>query len=955
MQNRVFPLFSFLLSVVLIPQSTHAVEWDAQALDSLLSSNRVGGLDFVKKHPTWDGRGTVIAVLDTGVDMGALGLQSTPTGETKVILVRDFSGQGDLDLEPVTASEEEGVSVLRSDGGVIRGYERPEWKEGSFCLGWIEESAFTNGEVSDLNLNGSAKDRFAVVSHLSSDGKITALVDLDADGDLSDETVFESYEVSHKGFAFRGYDTQEKQSAVTFALYLDPESTHAEIHFDDGGHGSHVAGIAAGYGVHGVKNLNGVAPGAQVMSLKIGNNALAGGATTTGSKRKALEFAAKWARDNDRPIILNLSYGIGSEIEGHSDIDELLTQILQENPEHVFMSTSAGNAGPGISNVGQPAASVLAFSAAAALTPGNARALFGSSLSKDRVFSFSSRGGELVKPDGLLPGVASSSVPQFLPYDIMAGTSMAAPQGAGVHALLLSAAQATGTVLNNGMVRRAMKFSGRPIPGYGSLDQGGGMVHVPSAWDLVTKLQKTQEAKLVLGYETDTPCVTCPHGSAPASYWRIGNTLPDEDDPITFDISPLFSGDLKAEAKAAFFESYRLSSNESWLQVLTPEVYIKGEGVAHAKVQVDPSKLPRRSSAFVGTVSATPRSGFSGKGGTAFELQVVVVVPETFIPSEQYAKSWENESLETGEVDRFFILTPPAATTLVVELEQKTAKKGTIQLLLNDPQGRKVRALSRTTSHPGNDKVRFELSEPTLTPGIWEINTYGSFRNHHTLKYDLKVAYRGIRAPELATLTLPQGEKPSLDGEFTNQYNETFKGYGKGRITGYGKNEFYDVSGDTLDIPFEVEPDMKSATFALKMDPGIYGLFTDVAVTIEDASGKALKKSGFSQSKMSVQLAGAAPGSYVLHVQGALTHESPSDWSVEVDETYTYSEGQEIQVTQDGETGLVLYPGIPTFLEMELSNRPRVVPDGYAHRGTLRLMNAISDHIWLELPLNLSP
>ena len=64
-----------------------------------LSTCRVD--DFLTGHPTSDGRGVVIAVLDTGVDPSIPGLTKTPDGEVKVIDVQDFTGQGDVKLHRV--------------------------------------------------------------------------------------------------------------------------------------------------------------------------------------------------------------------------------------------------------------------------------------------------------------------------------------------------------------------------------------------------------------------------------------------------------------------------------------------------------------------------------------------------------------------------------------------------------------------------------------------------------------------------------------------------------------------------------------------------------------------------------------------------------------------------------------------------------------------------------------
>ena len=65
--------------------------------------------------------------------------------------------------------------------------------------------------------------------------------------------------------------------------------------FDVFGHGTHVAGIAAGHDIYGVSGFDGVAPGAQLLGLKIANGAN-GGITTTGSMVRAMDYAIRFAR-----------------------------------------------------------------------------------------------------------------------------------------------------------------------------------------------------------------------------------------------------------------------------------------------------------------------------------------------------------------------------------------------------------------------------------------------------------------------------------------------------------------------------------------------------------------------------------------------------------------------------------------------------------------------------------
>src|SRR6185436_11741466 len=61
----------------------------------------------------------------------------------------------------------------------------------------------------------------------------------------------------------------------TDAFPVDEVNGHPVLGFvfDNSGHGTHVAGIAAAHNLFGVPGFDGVAPGAQLIGLKIANNA----------------------------------------------------------------------------------------------------------------------------------------------------------------------------------------------------------------------------------------------------------------------------------------------------------------------------------------------------------------------------------------------------------------------------------------------------------------------------------------------------------------------------------------------------------------------------------------------------------------------------------------------------------------------------------------------------------
>lgn len=82
----------------------------------------------VQENPEYDGRGVVIAILDTGVDPGAAGLQTTSDGKPKILDILDCTGSGDIDTSKVVKPDEEGKIQ-----GIFDTQLRvnPEWKNPS--------------------------------------------------------------------------------------------------------------------------------------------------------------------------------------------------------------------------------------------------------------------------------------------------------------------------------------------------------------------------------------------------------------------------------------------------------------------------------------------------------------------------------------------------------------------------------------------------------------------------------------------------------------------------------------------------------------------------------------------------------------------------------------------------------------------------------------------------------
>ncbi|KAJ2229483.1 hypothetical protein IWW45_006175 [Coemansia sp. RSA 485] len=86
--------------------------------------------EFLNKNPTFDGRGTVIAILDTGIDPAAMGMQKTSTGKPKVIDFIDCTGAGDVEMGPAQkCPDDKPLELVGASGRTLK--LNPNWKNPS--------------------------------------------------------------------------------------------------------------------------------------------------------------------------------------------------------------------------------------------------------------------------------------------------------------------------------------------------------------------------------------------------------------------------------------------------------------------------------------------------------------------------------------------------------------------------------------------------------------------------------------------------------------------------------------------------------------------------------------------------------------------------------------------------------------------------------------------------------
>jgi serine protease AprX len=271
---------------------------------------------------------------------------------------------------------------------------------------------------------------------------------------------------------------------------------------DGCGHGTHVAGIIAGSGAASGGAYAGIAPGVDIVALRVLGDDCSG---RTSDVIDALEWVAK-NHLKYKIKIVNLSLG-------HAVLESIFTDPLVQAVERlsrrgIVVVTAAGNKGinpktgkPGYGGVGVPC------NAPSAVCVGSLNTQSTVKFSDDVVADSSSRGPTrfdfLAKPDLVAPGVniVSLAAPgSFLfenypllrvndasgkqRYFNLSGTSMASPAVAGAAFKLLQANRR----LSANTIKMALQFTARILKHTDVLTQGAGALNIAGGMTLAAAI-----------------------------------------------------------------------------------------------------------------------------------------------------------------------------------------------------------------------------------------------------------------------------------------------------------------------------------------------------------------------------------------------------------------------------------------------------------------------------------
>ncbi|MBC8078105.1 MAG: S8 family serine peptidase, partial [Chloroflexales bacterium] len=318
-----------------------------------------GAAQFTADHPTWDGRGTTIGIIDSGVTLDHPSLLTTSTGERKIVdWVTYTSPIEDPDPTWVAMNTRVSGSTFITNGVTYIAPRNTSFRFGLFN----ERDPNLGGEVgNDVNRDGNpagSSGIFAVLWHLDSE---TVWVDTNQNNSFADDLGMQPYKQDYDVNYF-GTDNPTTAVAERMPFVVQTDRIQApgaakqywvNIGIVDAAHGSHVAGITAANAMFGGQ-MSGAAPGAKLVSVRV---CLFGGGCTAYALIEGMIYAAKYA-DVD---VINMSIGgLPSLNDGNNARAELYNRLIETYNVQMFIS--AGNSGAGMNTVGDPSVATLVMS-----------------------------------------------------------------------------------------------------------------------------------------------------------------------------------------------------------------------------------------------------------------------------------------------------------------------------------------------------------------------------------------------------------------------------------------------------------------------------------------------------------------------------------------------------------------------------------------------------------------
>ncbi|KAL8007278.1 putative peptidase S8A, tripeptidyl peptidase II, peptidase S8, subtilisin, Ser-active [Plasmopara halstedii] len=581
---------------------------------SLLPKEETLADRFLQQYPEYDGRNTIVAIFDTGVDPGAIGLQTTCDGRPKIIDIVDATGAGDIDTSIVLEAKD-GHLTLASGRALTLDPEWPLSQDGTYHVGSVagyhlfptpliarlQKERKEKFEIQQRNAMNEVQQQLVIWTKQNDvktkdpvkrrekkdlETRLQQLEDLvktyEDPGPIYDAIVFHddtcwraALDTSETG-TFTGiplmtnfklerqYATFSNESQLNYVLNIYDDGNILSVVNDVGAHGTHVAGIVAAYYPE-QPECNGVAPGAQIVAVKIGDGRLEGMETTSALSRAILAVM------DANVDVINMSYGEYASQHNYGRLIELSNELV--NDHNITFVVSAGNNGPALGTVGAPGGTTSSMlSVGAYVSP---QMMEGEYIMRDNnlsgtAYTWSSRGPTFDGDLGVnvcAPGAAIAPVPNWTlnKKQLMNGTSMSSPNCAGNIALLVSAMKALGVQYTPYSIRRALENTAIKVPNVDVYAQGKGLIQIVPAFEYLSQSNTFDGTRqFPLYYQVKT---SSGDGNARGIFLRDCVDFIHECTEVDVTVTPIFHKKALQDDKIHFEQHVQFVSSVRWIEI----------------------------------------------------------------------------------------------------------------------------------------------------------------------------------------------------------------------------------------------------------------------------------------------------------------------------------------------------------------------------------------------------
>ncbi|CRK95491.1 CLUMA_CG008960, isoform A [Clunio marinus] len=687
-------------------------------IGSLKPKAETGVLSFLAKFPNFDGDDVTIAILDSGVDPNASGLTFLPNGTRKVIERFDCSGCGDVNMATVVQSTSETIVGLSGRSLKLSNFMLKNNPTGEYRLGLkdlmglypsrlrdkiladtklktfdehnkkclaevardITEFEKKNPSLNNLCLKdklvkenydalteflnncdkkfADMKTTFDCVLFKSKDGSWICIIDTTEEGNLAAAVMIREYSTT--------YDMAKIDDYLTVSMNVHDEGKTLEIVGMCTSHGTHVASIASGYDSQN-EELNGVAPGAKIVSLTVGDGRL-GSMETGTSLIRAIIKVMELCDAGTKIDVINMSYGEHACWSNSGRIGDLMAELV--NRYGVVWVASAGNHGPALSTIGTPPdiSTDSCVGVGAYVSPEMMEAEYALRQKLPaNVYTWTSRDPCIDGGSGVTicsPGAAIASVPEYThsKAQLMNGTSMSAPHVAGAISLLISGLKQLHITYTPFSIKRAIWNTATHLSYVDQFAQGNGLLNVERCFEYLKTYQNEMENQMRFAINVGN--------GAKGIHMRNGQLNKAEEFNVS--VEPLMFNEkyAKSSDKINFNLRLALVPSHPWIEV--GKFFDLCYSSRSFIVKVDPTNL--QPGVYRGRVRAFD-TAIGIEKGSIFEVPITVVQPHVILnPRYEFQPEPSTIFCKPNTIIREFIVVPSNATFGVLEMVSADTK-----------------------------------------------------------------------------------------------------------------------------------------------------------------------------------------------------------------------------------------------------------------------------------------